>query len=658
MPSYYACIRLLNAYTKPLTYAINANAHNDIIPGSIVRVPVQKRYEYGIVVACHATTQLKTHQIRTICSSTSPLSDPYYMPFLHALCNYYSIKPGIILRRVRQSLQRRKRQKVHDTPVQPFACHSMYDTLDTDQKAAVDRVYPDIQTSHFAPTLLYGVTGSGKTHVYIELIRICIRRGHACLLLAPEIPIALELAQRIIQHHPDIPCYSFHAASSADQKRLFWQAIYHQQPCLLIGVHMPIIFPIPHLGCIIVDEEHDPGFQEKKHPKIHSKEAALMRAHTYHIPIVLGSATPSMQSLYNAFSGTWKIQRLPHRYHGAIAPIHIAHLTNRDRRESFWITKPLQHAIQQRLQRGEQSMIFLNRRGYHFFMRCSLCGHVFCCTDCSVSLTPHHKTHLLCHYCHKTWPEPSSCPTCQASHQHFIRKGIGTQQAVDLLTRLFPGARVARADLDTSVHRKKWQATLNAFGNGEIDILVGTQTITKGYDFPNVTLVGLLWADMHLGMPIYDTAERTLQQILQVAGRSGRGHKESVVIAQVMLEHNLFSYAHEDYYEAYYTYEMEFRHALGYPPCKRFAAIELRHEDKDILEQDTQGVYHAMRHHPISRHARILGPTHPVVAQVAGIHIRIIYIKSSSFNVIRRMYEHGRTYAKAAFIYFTPHPHE
>ena len=377
------------------------------------------------------------------------------------------------------------------------------------------------------------------------------------LLLLPEVSLAAQFARLLKGQLPsNIPLYSFHSATSVKEKKELWQKLLHNQPVVIVGVHMPLLLPLPHLGLIIIDEEHEVGFQEKKHPKIHTKEAAFLRAQISSIPIIAGSATPSITSLYNVEHKGWHYFELKKRFAGDFPKITVVKLTEQKGRKNFWISAELDAALAQQLAKKEQTIVFLNRRGYSFFMQCKECGFIPHCVQCSVSLTLHNKAHqdaqsasikgdpsnshstanrsgnsragaahlltnrstvdcLLCHYCAYTSPVPQSCSSCKAGASSLLKKGIGTQQVVTVLEKLFPQARIARADLDSTLNKKKWIQTIKDFEAGAIDILVGTQTITKGYHFPRVTLVGILWADINLSLPFYNAAEVTLQQLIR-----------------------------------------------------------------------------------------------------------------------------------------------
>ncbi|MDZ4152700.1 MAG: primosomal protein N', partial [Methylicorpusculum sp.] len=390
---------------------------------------------------------------------------------------------------------------------------------------------------------------------------------------------------------PTVILYSFHSATSVKLKKQVWQALLKKEACVIIGVHVPVLLPHPNLGLIIVDEEHEAGYQEKKHPKVNSKEAAILRASLHKIPIVLGSATPSIASLYNVKHRGWHFFQLKKRFAGAFPKIKTVSLTEKKgARRSFWISKELELAIGEQLRKQEQTIIFLNRRGFSFFVQCKACSFVVSCANCSVSLTLHGNNQLTCHYCGYAIPMPTKCPGCKASEDQLLKKGIGTQQIVSILEKLFPTARIGRADLDVTSKKNIWQQTVTAFELGTLDILVGTQTITKGFHFPNVSLVGIIWADLNLHFPVYNSAETTLQQIIQVAGRAGRQKPDSTIIVQSMIEHPIFRFMHEIDYLNFYTHELHNREELSYPPYGRLIEIELKHVHEQMVEQDANNL--------------------------------------------------------------------
>ncbi|MCK4499976.1 primosomal protein N', partial [Candidatus Babeliales bacterium] len=438
--------------------------------------------------------------------------------------------------------------------------------------------------------------------------------------------------------------FSFHSATQTCEKRLLWKSLIEKQPCLILGVHLPILLPIANLGLIIVDEEHEGGFKEKSHPRLNSKEVAVWRAKHYQIPIVLGSATPSVSSLVRVDAGHWQRCRLQKRFAGTFPEVEVVSLREKKRRPEFWLTQQLKAAIQSRLEKKEQTIVFINRRGHSFFTQCKTCGEIFECKNCSVSLTLHKKFDceglLRCHYCGYASRIPQACSQCGAPAKEFLFKGIGTQRMVAILQKEFPEARIKRADLDTASKKRAWQETVDAFYKGEIDILVGTQTLTKGYHFPNVTLVGIVWGDLDLNFPSYDARESALQQLIQVAGRCGRADgKKSEVIIQTLSEDAIFKCVSEQKYEEFCKKEFAARKMCNYPPFARLIRIELRHKDGVVLAREAKTLTEALRRENSELDAgiSILGPAKPPVHRVRGVEALHILLKANSFDSLHKV---------------------
>jgi primosomal protein N' (replication factor Y) len=477
------------------------------------------------------------------------------------------------------------------------------------------------------PFVLHGVTGSGKTEIYIKLIQDTYNKGCTTLLLLPEVTLAVAFEMRLKQRIAHIPIFSFHSATPIKEKRVLWQQLIAGNPILIIGVHLPIMLPIANLGLIIVDEEHELGYQEKKYPKINSKEAAIMRAHIQQIPIILGSATPSLTTLYNVKTKGWHFLQLTDRFAGSFPKITVTSLTDKKERKNFWISTILYQAIAQRLQANEQIMLFLN-----------------------------HDDTLRCHYCDYKKKMPSTCAQCHADQKEFIKKGIGTQKLMSIIAQLFPTARIARADLDTTSKKKEWQKTVEAFAARELDILIGTQTITKGYDFPGVTLVGIIWADLNLHFPQFNAAETTLQQLIQVSGRAGRHSTQSDVIVQTMGNHEIFNYLNEQKYLSFYVHEMQSRKELGYPPYKRLCILEIKHYTELVVDQEARALAYNLQTIRTQKEYDliILGPALPPVHKIQKIHVRHIYIKALRIDDIHTLVQSINKSAYKSMILFTP----
>lgn len=651
----YIIVRLLNGFQKPLTYRVPEAYRGAKLVGRIVQVPLRNRLVYGLV--CQQCAQLDTRvtfKIRDLQNLGAVPNDEGYTVFVERVARHYAIDRITLLKRLQHFLDDDKPHAIDETLFGERVLPGPV-VLTPEQQNIYAALAPALDQAHYVPALIYGVTGSGKTEVYKKLIARCCEQSKTAVVLFPEVSMALQFARHFKDTlEVNAPVYSFHSGSSKKEKEQVWSALLVQTPIVLVGVHMPILLPISNLGLIIVDEEHEVGYQEKKHPKLNTKDIALMRAQQYEIPIILGSATPSIASLYQVKTGRWQLFELTQRYTGAFPSVRVVSLTKERRnRRNFWISKELERELALRLERGEQSILFINRRGLCFFVQCEQCAHIIYCPHCSVSLTLHHDQRLHCHYCGVHQPMPVSCPACR--HMHFLRKGIGTQQVVGIVQELFKQARVARADLDITSKKQLWQQTMADFLERRIDILVGTQTITKGYHFPGVTLVGILWADLNVHFPVFNAAETTLQQLIQVAGRAGRASQESTVIVQTMADHPIYRYLNERDYINFYANELANRQVLGYPPCGRLVELEVVHSDEPTVIRDA----HVLASWLMDRKSAdmtVLGPAKPLVSKIKNTHRRTLSIKAPHFAVIMAMYEKLPLRRLASRVYCTPNP--
>jgi len=636
-------VKLLNGFKEPLWYTVppDTAAPAQKFVGAIVQVPIQKRVTPGIVVHQQAEKPNVSFNIRAIERWEEFPADMRYWQFLNTLAAYHVLEPAYLVQRLKGFLQ--------NESIQTQVTHAQTQTklltntnrLTKEQEVAYQAIHNDLQVQKYQTTVLHGVTGSGKTEVYKKLIIDAWQQHKTTFFLVPEVTLAVSFYARLkAQLPPEIPIYSFHSASPMREKKQLWSALLEGTPVLIIGVHLPLLLPITQLGLIIVDEEHEVGYQEKRYPYINSKEAAIMRAHLYKIPIVLGSATPSLRSLYNVEHRAWRLCTLSERYAGNFPKIKVVNLRAPQQRPCFWISNELYDAIRERLHKKEQIILFLNRRGFSFFVQCGGCGSTIQCKNCSVSLTLHEDEMLYCHYCPYKCPTPELCPHCKGAASQFLKRGIGTQKVCALLSQLFPKAIIARADLDSTRNKKKWQSTITDFQAGKIDMLIGTQTITKGYDFPGVTLVGVIWADLNLHFPQYNATETTLQQLIQVAGRAGRHSTESLVIVQTMSNHGVFSYVDELSYANFCVQELRSRKEFGYPPYKHLALITIQHTQISTVERDAYAMVTTLVATRDRMHygAEILGPAKPPVHKIQRLHVREIYVKSEHMQEIITLY--------------------
>ena len=667
----YIKVRLLNGWTEPLVYKIPDSRDAEDIVGAVLSVPLQKRFELALVESVFSDASSYPYVIKEVDSRENLIYDPLYKKFIDAVCSYYALDPIMLYRRLIGFLKKKEEDARVPEKASADADDSCIPSLTDEQQSVYDGIVFFIRNTCYQPCVLYGVTGSGKTEAYCRLLIDNALLRRTGVMLVPEVSLAIRFTEFFKKRFSaQAPVFGFHSATSIKEKRALWEHVRVGTPVLIIGVHLPLLLPLKNLGLIIVDEEHDVGYQEKKYPKLNSKEIALLRAKTCDIPVVLGSATPSIATLYNVEHRGWKLFEMKQRFAGAFPRINTIKLDPAQKRSRFWISKELEKAIADRLEKKEQILIFLNRRGHSFFVQCRDCGFIFRCTACSVALTYHENNLMRCHYCDYNRSLNTACAAC--SSKQLIKKGIGTQQVAMIIGDLFPQARVARADRDTT-GSKKGQKVLDDFAERRTDILVGTQTITKGYHFPGVTLVGILWADMHLGMPVYNATEVTLQQLVQTAGRAGRQSPDSLVIIQTVLEHELFNYVREENYRDFYAYEIKHRTELAYPPCARFAEIELRHECEDVVERDAQesvnflhavldkkparaccaeDIFDSLRVYAVS----LSGPARPPVYKIKNVYIRKIYLKSHSMTAIASLYRRLKARGFESDLFFTPNP--
>jgi primosomal protein N' (replication factor Y) len=431
--------------------------------------------------------------------------------------------------------------------------------------------------------LLHGITGSGKTLVYIELLRHVVQvQGRTAIVLVPEIaltPQAVDRFRAVFGHQVAV----LHSGLSDGERYDAWLALRSGERRIAVGARSAVFAPLPDLGAIVVDEEHEASYKQGESPRYHAREVAIVRAREAGAVCVLGSATPSLESWENARTGKFRLLSLPARVGGGALPrvevvdlrtnTRAAHLTAAERQLRGVLSEPLERALSERLSKGEQSILLLNRRGFASFVQCSACEWVASCPDCSISLTVHRAPErLVCHYCRRQEPAATTCPQCGALT--LRQRGLGTQQVEKLLSEQLPSARIARMDVDTTSGKWAHADILDRVGRGEVDVLLGTQMIAKGLDFPNVTLVGVIDADVGINLPDFRASERTFQLLSQVAGRAGRGPKGGLVIIQTRVPtHHAVRCAVTHDYEGFVAEELPGREDPPYPPTVRLANI-------------------------------------------------------------------------------------
>ncbi|WNN77228.1 primosomal protein N' [Lysinibacillus capsici] len=488
--------------------------------------------------------------------------------------------------------------------------------LTSEQQVALQAITTAMDQQIAQTFLLHGVTGSGKTEVYLQAIQKVLEEGKEAIMLVPEISLTPQMTERFRSRFGEMVAV-MHSGLSVGEKYDEWRKIQQGKVKVVVGARSAIFAPFTNIGLIILDEEHESTYKQEDSPRYHARDVAIWRSEFYNCPIILGSATPALESFARAKKGVYKLLSLKHRaLHQALPTVFIADMREELRQGNrSMFSQSLIEAIRLRLEKKEQMVLFLNRRGYSSFVLCRDCGTVVQCPNCDISLTYHRTTEKLkCHYCGYEEHVPQICPQCQSDHIRYF--GTGTQKVEEELYKLFPEARVLRMDVDTTKHKGAHEEILETFGAGHADILLGTQMIAKGLDFPNITLVGVLSADTSLHLPDYRAAERTFQLLTQVSGRAGRHDKLGEVIIQTYTpEHYAIELARTQEYEPFYEREMFLRRRSNYPPYYFVALIQLSHEDVMMAAEYAGRVADWLRGN-LSNQVAIIGPTTASIARL------------------------------------------
>ncbi len=447
--------------------------------------------------------------------------------------------------------------------------------------------------------LLHGVTGSGKTEVYLQAIAHALEQGKGAIVLVPEISLTPQTVERFKARFSSGKLQTLvavlHSHLSAGERHDEWHKIRQGRARIVIGARSAIFAPVEPLGLVIVDEEHEHTYKQEEAPRYHARDVAIVRGQMEGAVVVLGSATPSLESYYNCTKGKYTLLELPERVDNQKLPhVRVVDLRQAARggKGPPIFSNQLKEAITQRLERGEQTILFLNRRGYSTSLECMQCGYVANCPNCSLSLTYHRpEQKLRCHLCGYFEPVPAACPNPKCRNPQIRYSGLGTQKVEDVLGKLFPHARVRRMDADVMKRKEDYRRVLGDFRAGKIDILIGTQMIAKGLHFPNVTLVGIIFADMALHQPDFRAGERTFQLLTQVSGRAGRGDVEGEVFVQAFTPfHPAIQYARRHDFVGFYEQEIEFREQLKYPPIARVALLTLKGRNEEKVKLSAEHV--------------------------------------------------------------------
>ena len=507
--------------------------------------------------------------------------------------------------------------------------------LNFHQQTAFNEIRAAIEQKQFQAFLLHGVTGSGKTEVYLNAIEAALAAGRSALLLVPEIALTPAVAGQFFSRFGDRVAI-LHSAFGDAERAEQWRRIRSGEAGVVVGTRSGVFAPVANLGLIVVDEEHDQSYKQEETPRYNGRDVAIVRAQKAGACVVLGSATPSMETRYNVERGKYQLLTLPERIEQRPMPaVELIDMRMEflETRKQATFSRRLLEAIDARLQCGDQTMLLLNRRGFSSFVACRSCGERIECVNCSVTLTYHRRDQrLLCHYCGYAERVPSKCPKCHSEHIYFL--GTGSERVEDELHRHFPKARIARMDRDTVTGKRHYETILSGFRNGDFDILVGTQMIAKGHDIPSVTLVGVVSADVGLGMPDFRAAERTFQLLTQVAGRAGRGDRPGQVLVQTINpDHYAIRFSAAQDYALFYEKELNFRRLMRYPPFSSLANVLVRSASQEEAMRLSADLGALLT--PPPEQLKILGPAEAPVPRLKNEFRYQVLIKAAGRKALK-----------------------
>ena len=638
------------AVCLPLVRTFVYSLPESVETGCRVVVPFRKRAVEGFVVGLRKDPprNIEVHAVTDVIDA-APLLRPEIFELCKWISEYYVAPLGEVLRSALPPGIAPKHVGAGFTPASKIQ-HEISSNLNVgvkpaptcpalteDQSRALAAI---LDTNGFHPILLHGVTGSGKTEIYMRAAGELLAAGKTCLILVPEIGLTPQLTERFAERFPGRTAV-IHSSLTKRQRIDEWLRIYRGEAPIVIGTRSAVFAPLQHLGMIVVDEEHETSYKQEEVPRYNARDTAVMRAKFARAAIVLGSATPSMESFRNAEAKRYQYVGITTRVEDRPLPnVEIVNMRDEYLTEGKQVvfSRRLLQAVAVRLERSEQTMILLNRRGYAAFLLCRKCGFTFQCNSCSVALTYHRGIDkLLCHYCGMARKPPSRCPDCDSEYIHYV--GEGTERLEAELKTFFPDATIGRIDRDAMRHIRDYHRVLGGFREGKINVLVGTQMIAKGHDFPGVTLVGVVGADAALSLPDFRAAERTFQLLTQVAGRSGRGARPGEVLIQSYFpDHYTFQLACTQRFEDFYARESRYRKAMFYPPFTALAGIMVSDHDSGRaagIARELGEYLDSLR----SQAIRILGPAPAPLERIKRAHRHQLLIKSSSRATLHDMLE-------------------
>jgi primosomal protein N' (replication factor Y) len=635
------------AVDAPLFSALTYATANNWPVGSSVIVPLGKRKANAVILSensTHIPTQVlnsKTFVVKDIESldEKRPVLPSQYMRWLQWLADYYVHPIGQVVAMAFPPLeQKASNRKSKKSPAIKAAEISKPPVLTDEQTKCINDI---LAKPGFHSHLLFGVTGSGKTEVYLKVLEEILNKGQSGLVLVPEISLTPQLIQRFVSRFGDKVAV-LHSHLTDRERTTQWWSMVEKEKRILVGARSALFCPIPDLGIVIVDEEHEGSYKQEEHLKYHARDAAIMLSKMTNIPIVLGSATPSLETWRHASEGKYSLHTLSQRVVSQKLPtVEIVDMRTQKELKAqskntdlpYWMSLELYSSMLDSLKKKEQIALFLNRRGFAPTVLCPDCGHVAQCPNCAISLTLHGRRDLVCHYCNYTAPHLPVCSSCKIGEVKTL--GLGTEQVEEDVKKLFASARVSRADRDEVYSRETLEEMIRKMENHEIDILVGTQMIAKGLDFPQLNLVGIVLADVGFNLPDFRAPERSFQLITQVSGRAGR-HLASggrVIIQTFNPEYNGLQFAKTADYRAYAAHELQARKELHYPPYGRLASFRVIASDPKAGWSTAERLAHRcellIEQNANYKKIQILGPVEAPLAKLRGKFRYFLLLKTT-----------------------------
>ncbi len=639
------------AVNAPLRDGLTYQSDLPLQPGASVRVPFgpSNRDVAGLVIAAATTESEQKFEIKKILSleEERPFLDEAQLKWLKWIAQYYVYPLGQVQQLVFPPLKRKSRGS-RKTSIVPEVAPIIPHPLTVEQ----NHVLEQIKLNQFQSYLLHGVTGSGKTEVYIEVIAKALAQGKTALVLVPEISLTPQLIRRFAERFPDQIAVLHSHLTEREKTEQWWLAVEKQKP-ILIGARSALFCPQPDLGVLVVDEEHETSFKQEEKLKYNARDLAVVKAQFLNCPILLGSATPSLESWFNAQAGKFQLLSMPNRVSDQGLPdvtiVNPRYDRNERQDRPHWLSDTLYNKLKLHYENGHQSALFLNRRGMAPSVQCYSCGFIYQCPNCDISLTLHGEHHLVCHYCDYHDRLNTLCPSCHEGEPKAY--GLGTETIEKDLGLLFPEARILRADRDEISSRGAIEEMIRKMEHENIHFLVGTQMIAKGLDFKNLTLVGIVLADIAFNVPDFRANERCFQLCTQVSGRAGRhASKGEVVIQTYKEDHPSLTHVQAAHYSGFVNLELEHRQMFGYPPFTRLAAIRISGLKKQEVIDDGEHLRSYLlqlkENFDSLAGAHILGPTPAPLSRLKNRYRFHILIKAPDHKVLNHLVQKTADFIK------------